>query len=951
VAIGDDWSIDYVNRRITYVGSGTRYTANELYSWLMDVFDEPEQMDDPIPMTAQTPTDYTLVNGWFINYESFKYIYNGAIKTDGWDADTYDYGIVLIEFEESGYTDAVASDIGKTVTGSTTGDFGTLLAYDNTNRRWWVRVSTAGTYASAGETVSVSGGTGSGTASAVKTGEYLWTNLYTLGSINDDAMIYIYYGTYQFSDGYYPQGDEIEPFWLKLTGTGHIDVLVLIKEAGTTIQSGYITVFIRNYGYTQDWFEVDLSSGGRNAVPLSTSTDISNQSLPSVVNDNTDIQIVQVNGKLNVTGESGTFQDWETITGGTSGATAIVLEYDADSHYLILGQVEGTFQDGETITGSTSGATATVNGTLDTSVQVAYKDLNNGNGPRPYNTLINLNGHTLAEMYEYMKYITSYQYFWPDYVLFYDASSGTYTDYSSEARDYNTAESSTIDDVPLPPQQATTSGDAIYVGSPDQFNKVAFLITTPGDYSDISLGIEYWNGSAWTTLTTTSDDTNGFKNDNVREITFDPPGDWATTDVNGTTAYWIRIVASNGASPSITTAPKASEVWVDFPDEWYVIQVQDTTLYKVYGWYYKYAFTSFLPVKAAPWGQYLGGTFFGARGVWIENYDSADAKNFQLIDADGVTQNPPNVVSVKVTSVASGDRVAVFRLTAAGGDINKQRYQLGYIHPEYVYFYNANSDSYTDETEDASESTADDVYLPPQQTTTEGDAIYFGDSHKFNTVRINVTTAGSYSDITIVWEYWDGSAWTTLSVTDNTNGFTTAGTNEVTFTPPGDWAKTSVNGTTAYWIRARATFGASPSITTAPLAGEAWHWFNYSGSGIIAVSTQIAGDEPFSGIVRIVQSDGTDHRYAYQNYSGYKFILDTGVTLSQDYSEGQYVYVPIIDEVATSSSVSTTLIYSSDIPVLVRVRQKGIIPFEVESTVTNVGLSVSAIRTTDNIVT
>lgn len=73
--------------------------------------------------------------------------------------------------------------------------------------------------------------------------------------------------------------------------------------------------------------------------------------------------------------------------------------------------------------------------------------------------------------------------------------------------------------------------------------------------------------------------------------------------------------------------------------------------------------------KQAPFGTFAGGKFFGARGIWIEDYDAADAKNFQLIDASGTVQIPPNVVPVKVTSVVAGDRVAVFLLAGVGGAI------------------------------------------------------------------------------------------------------------------------------------------------------------------------------------------------------------------------------------------------------------------------------------------
>jgi len=945
LAIQDDWSVDTVNRIIKYVGTGARYSVNELYSWLMDLFDNPEYMDDPVPMSARTPTDYQLINQWYITQESFKYLYGGAISTIGWDADSYDKGIVLIEFDPATYTPASDSDIGTRVSGSTTGEFGTLIDYDNANARWWVRVDKAGTYASAGETVTVPSGAG-GTASSVKTGEWLWSNLYTLGSITSDALIYIYYGKYNFTQGYYPKGDEIEPFWLNW-GTGHIDVLIPIKEAGSLIKNGYVTVFLRNYRETQDWFEIDLSGGGRNAVPLSNSTDISNQTTASTVRDYTDIKIAQVCGKLNVTGETGTFQAWETVTGQTSGATAIVLEYDPDRHYLILGQVEGTFQDGETIVGDTSGASATVSGTLDTSVTKIYKDLRNGAGKRPYDIAINCAGRTLAEVYEYLKYITSKPYYNVDYAFFYNANTGEYTDLSEAIN-----ESDTKDDVLLPPQQTTTEGDAIYIGSPDKFNKVVFYITTPGTYSDITIVWEYWNGSTWATLSVT-DNTNGFTASGIKEVTFTPPSDWATTDVNGVTAYWIRARATFGASPSITTAPKGTQAWLDYGDRWYIIQNDGTTLYKTYGEVFKYAQTDYSPVKQCPFGQYLGGTFFGARGVWIENMDPSDIKNYQLIDSEGVTQKPPNIVTVKVTSCVEGDRVGVFRLTEAGGEIDKKRYQIAFTSVDYAFFYRADTGEYIDETTDINNDVVDDVYLPPQQTTTEGDAIYIGSDYKFSKIRFNVSTAGSYSDITIVWEYWNGSSWVELTVTDNTNGFTVSGTNEVSFTPPSDWAKTTVNGVSAYWIRARATFGASPSITTAPLGARAWLWFNYAGSNVVGVSPSIYSDEPESSTVRIVFPDGTEHIYEYESWTGDKFILKSGVTLSQDYTEGQYVYVPIIDKTVPSgqTEVYNTLVYSQDIPVIVRVRQKGYLPFEVETTITSVGLTVSAIRSVDYVVT
>jgi hypothetical protein len=102
----------------------------------------------------------------------------------------------------------------------------------------------------------------------------------------------------------------------------------------------------------------------------------------------------------------------------------------------------------------------------------------------------------------------------------------------------------------------------------------------------------------------------------------------------------------------------------------YVTRHDSTMLLNgVEGEQYLSADGSYTEVKSAPFGTFAGGTFFGARGVWIENYDASDAKNFQLVDSTGSTQVPPNVVAVKVTGIEAGDRVLVGELTAAGGTL------------------------------------------------------------------------------------------------------------------------------------------------------------------------------------------------------------------------------------------------------------------------------------------
>ena len=461
MAIGDDWSIDYVNKRI-YHSSGTSvYTVNQLYSWLMDTFDEQGAMDDDIPMTAQTPNAYTIVNNWFIDDESTHYLKEGAITQTRDNAQ-----IALITLSSSGYTNCVPSDITKQVKDDGV-EIGALLAYNNTTRKWWVRTTQTVVNGSA---MTITAGTGAGTSSDFdNTGDDLFANLYTLGTIESGTKIYIYQA-----------GSKIAPDWW---GEQHIDILIKVKEFGAPIGGAVVTVYARVYTDLYDNYEIDLSAGGRNAVPLATANDLDNQTVEATVLNYMDtIRIMHVNGQLAFTAGSGTivahrvvhgqtshatafvlnapsgssgtltlaniegtFSNGETleqcrelkfdaqtalfttlgqtITGGSSGATGTLRRVIQDPQgtgtegILFLTNITGTFQDNETLTGSTNGS-ATANGTLTSETWTATasgtvsfactinKDLDNGNGPQPYNVVIDLGGERVANLYEFVKAVT-----------------------------------------------------------------------------------------------------------------------------------------------------------------------------------------------------------------------------------------------------------------------------------------------------------------------------------------------------------------------------------------------------------------------------------------------------------------------------------------------------------------------------------------------------------------
>jgi hypothetical protein len=87
--IASDFSLNYTTKKISHSSGTTRYTVNEFYSWLMDLFDDPSQMDDTVPIKANTPTEYELINGWEFNADAdLGYLYGGSIvvnKTGGND--------------------------------------------------------------------------------------------------------------------------------------------------------------------------------------------------------------------------------------------------------------------------------------------------------------------------------------------------------------------------------------------------------------------------------------------------------------------------------------------------------------------------------------------------------------------------------------------------------------------------------------------------------------------------------------------------------------------------------------------------------------------------------------------------------------------------------------------------------------------------------------------------
>jgi hypothetical protein len=237
-----------------------------------------------------------------------------------------------------------------------TTNLGTLLAFDNSSRKWWVRRKTTDTFPTNGASLTVVGGTGAATQSgASTTGEDLYANIYTLGTIttNPAPLVYVFQSS-----------SRINSWW----GRNHIDALIKVKEFGSEIDGASISVFAQHYGDLYDHFDIDLTAGGRNAVPLATATDLNNSTSELYLSSSTTLASFDANN---------------FVRGNTSNAYGEIVSVDDTLKRLYLGNVRGDFSTGETISETTNGLSSGDTGTtatlkaasFSTNVVAAYNDI------------------------------------------------------------------------------------------------------------------------------------------------------------------------------------------------------------------------------------------------------------------------------------------------------------------------------------------------------------------------------------------------------------------------------------------------------------------------------------------------------------------------------------------------------------------------------------------------
>lgn len=429
--LNGDIGVEYLaanrQKRLYWIGgTNTSYTMNEIYSAMATLLDETTTIDDGTCFSAETPVEYTIgkidtgdTEPWYITYDLMEKVTGGALRTSGWQWVVSSNAGILVVPVASGGTITSADDEGLTMTHAD-GDTGTLLEFIDTGGATDYLVIRPTTSAAANDfntaTGVITSSRGAFTAtqnSAATSGEQIWANLYSIGTIDSNVHLYPYQGDVAVD------GNRVRlSSWNDATqdwyGNGHIDTVVALKDITAAVWSiidgGYITVFARKYGDLYASFEVACSttSGGRNPIPVQTSADLDNTT-----------------GIWNITytAGSGTFIVGDIIVGGTSTARGIVTAVDpgVDLDYIPIDDPQIAFQAAEAISaGSTTGTgigapsatgpsvntwfTSTITPTISFGYTTA--DIDDDSVNENYAVTINCQNNPLTEVYEWQKYAT-----------------------------------------------------------------------------------------------------------------------------------------------------------------------------------------------------------------------------------------------------------------------------------------------------------------------------------------------------------------------------------------------------------------------------------------------------------------------------------------------------------------------------------------------------------------
>lgn len=209
---------------------------------------------------------------------------------------------------------------------------------------------------------------------------------------------------------------------------------------------------------------------------------------------------------------------------------------------------------------------------------------------------------------------------------------------------------------------------------------------------------------------------------------------------------------------------------------------------------------------------------------------------------------------------------------------------------DYVYLYNGST--YINNTTEAGTEEGTEFEL----MDATGEYLYVGLSTTFNGISFEFQTRGS--NYTLSTEYYNGSTWTDLDISgttfeDDTSNFESDG-RIYWDTIPSNWATTSVNSQTKYWVRISTTTTPTTTakayqiipgnsvisilkLSSSKILNEDWAWCSYNNG--VYVTIRNAGQSAYEGDYYISSSSSEINK---QNY----FIHNH--SFSSDYQSVSY---------------------------------------------------------------
>ncbi len=382
-------------------------SANALYSYIMDLYDELGALDDLPPLDGNVKDQlYTVLNEYVIPDLSFRFLEKGSfkdsgnnnvitnIKTTGAIADIGDHGFYYSASNPAPQPDMYVEQDGSVIRQDwLEGDLDILLKVKSTTDPAYINP----TVAALGQLIN---------NGAFTTHIRPYTRTYDSNEVTQVGGVAVVAlgnasdlnNTTGQYDAAFITGGGATAFTVgeEITTTDGKRGVVTLSDTGITGNVEYALKSDTNF------VDTDVITG---EISAKTAT-ISGAPTNLVAGYGTDIRVMTVDRRFTGGTTGGTFIIGEPLTQAVTGATGFVLEDDSGTLYVQDGT--GTFNGTDLLTGDNSSATNTPTATA--AYTTVPKDIGGGVGDKNYTAVVSANitgasGQTVASVYEWWKFL------------------------------------------------------------------------------------------------------------------------------------------------------------------------------------------------------------------------------------------------------------------------------------------------------------------------------------------------------------------------------------------------------------------------------------------------------------------------------------------------------------------------------------------------------------------